>query len=244
MSLAFLTPAAGAVACSPVEREALAAGARLERRDGWNVVADFGAPVEEREACREAVGFADLSWLAKVEVQAGAVDLAAIVAECSGGERLELGCAGRARGVWWCPYTAERALVICEPAAGAELRGRLEEAADAVRGPASVVDVTAAHGALAIVGPLAREVFARFTAIDLRPRVTPVHAFRPGSLARVPGAILREAEERYLMLFGAALGRYMWTVVADAATHLGGAPVGVDALAPIEEPVEGMARRA
>jgi hypothetical protein len=29
--------------------------------------------------------------------------------------------------------------------------------------------------------------------------------------------VLREAEDRYLMLFGAALGEYMWTVVADAA---------------------------
>jgi heterotetrameric sarcosine oxidase gamma subunit len=244
VSLAFLTPAAGAVARSPMEREALAAGARLERRDGWNVAADFGAPDEERAVCRESVGFADLSWLAKIEIQAGAADLAAIVAEFSGGERLEPGRATRARGAWWCPYTAERALMICDPEAAVRHRPRLEEAARGVRGPASVVDMTTAQGALAIVGPLTREVFARFTAIDLRPGVTPVHAFRPGSLARVPGAILHEAEKRYLMLFGAALGRYMWTVVADAAAHLGGAPVGVDALVPIEEPVEGMAGRA
>jgi heterotetrameric sarcosine oxidase gamma subunit len=244
VSLAFLTPSPAAVARSPMEREALGAGARLERRDGWNVAADFGSPGEEREVCRDSAGFADLSWLTKVEVQAGAVDLAAIVAECSGGERLELGRATRAGAAWWCPYTAERALVICEPEAAAALRARLEEAAGAVPGPAGVVDLTAAHGALALVGPLAREVFARFTAIDLRPRVAPVHAFRPGSLARVPGAILREADERYLMLFGAALGRYVWTVVADAATHLGGAPVGVDALAPIEEPAVEVAGRA
>ena len=65
--------------------------------------------------------------------------------------------------------------------------------------------------------------------------VTPVHGFRPGSLARVPGAILREAEDRYLMLFGAALGRYIWTVVSDACASLGGAPVGVDALARVED---------
>ena len=32
------------------------------------------------------------------------------------------------------------------------------------------------------------------------------------------------------MLFGAALGQYVWTLVADAAEHLGGGPVGVDAL--------------
>ena len=31
------------------------------------------------------------------------------------------------------------------------------------------------------------------------------------------------------MLFGAALGEYVWTVVADAAGHLGGGPVGADA---------------
>jgi hypothetical protein len=73
-------------------------------------------------------------------------------------------------------------------------------------------------------------VFARFTAIDLRSQSTPVHGFRPGSVARTPGAILREAEDRWLMLFGAALGSYVWTVVADAAESLGGGPVGSEAL--------------
>jgi heterotetrameric sarcosine oxidase gamma subunit len=235
VSLAFLTPGAEAVARSPMEREALAAGARLERRDGWNIAVSFGGA--EREVCGESVGFADLSALGKIEIQASTAELAAIVAVGSRGERLELGRATRAAGAWWCPYTAERALVLCDPADAAPLRERLEEAAGAVQGLASVVDVTTAHGGLAIAGPLARELFARFTAIDLRPQVTPVCGFRPGSLARVPGAILREAEERYLMLFGAALGRYVWTVAADSAESLGGAPVGVDALGRIEDEV-------
>jgi heterotetrameric sarcosine oxidase gamma subunit len=235
VSLAFLTPGDGAVARSPMEREALAAGARIERRDGWNVSVAFEGPERERLACRETVGFADLSALGKIEIQANAAETAAIVAVGSRGERLELGRASRAAGAWWCPYTSERALVLCDPADAAPLRERLEEAAGDVQGPAGVVDVTTVHGALAIAGPLARELFARFTAIDLRPQVTPVRGFRPGSLARVPGAILREAEERYLMLFGAALGRYVWTVVADAAQSLGGAPVGVDAVGLIED---------
>jgi len=125
-------------------------------------------------------------------------------------------------------------VVLCETGDTAALRDHLTASAAGANGLASVIDTTTAQGAMTIVGPLARETFARFTAIDLRRSVTPLHAFRPGSVARTGGAILCEAPDRYLMLFGAALGQYVWTVVADAAGHLGGGPVGVDALEPID----------
>ena len=127
-------------------------------------------------------------------------------------------------------------MVLCSPTDTAALRDRLLASAAGANGLASVIDTTTSQGAMTILGPLARETFARFTAIDLRPQVTPVHAFRPGSVARTGGAILCEAPDRYLMLFGAALGQYVWTLVADAAGHLGGGPVGVDALEPLDPP--------
>jgi sarcosine oxidase gamma subunit len=92
------------------------------------------------------------------------------------------------------------------------------------------IEMTTSYAALTIAGPLSRELFARFCALDLRPQPAPPNAFRPGSVARTPGYVLRENGDRFLMLFGWALGRYMWETVADAAAHLGGAPVGVDAL--------------
>jgi heterotetrameric sarcosine oxidase gamma subunit len=227
-ALAFLSPGPGAVAKSPMEPGAAASGATFEERDGWKVAVSF--PSEDFSVA----GFADLSHLGKIELQAGAADLAAMVAAATGGASLELGRATRVRGAWWCPYSPTRAVVLCPPADTAALRDHLTASAADANGNSSVIDITAAQGAMTILGPFAREVFARFTAIDLRPQVTPVYGWRPGSVARTGGAILCEAPDRYLMLFGAAFGQYMWTTVADAAEHLGGGPVGVDALPPLD----------
>jgi glycine cleavage system aminomethyltransferase T len=165
-----------------------------------------GVRFEERDGWNVAVAseagsisWTDVSHLGKLEVHG------------SPPVELELGTAVRDGETWWCPVTKARTLVLCPSSETAALRDRLDH----------VVEVTTAYAALAISGPLAREVFARFCAIDLRPAVMPVGAFRPGSVARTPGMVLREAEDRYLMLFGAALGEYMWTVVADAAEGAG-----------------------
>jgi sarcosine oxidase subunit gamma len=101
-----------------------------------------------------------------------------------------------------------------------------------------VLDVTAQFAAITLAGPLARETIARFCALDLRPAHAPVAALRPGSVARMPGIVVREAEERYLLLFGAAYASYAWEVVADAGGRLGGAAVSEDALPPIDAPKE------
>jgi glycine cleavage system aminomethyltransferase T len=142
------------------------------------------------------VGWADASHLGKLELH--------------GGHGLELGTARRQGESWVCPVTKERALVI------GDIRSRKGDGA---------VDVTTGWAALRIQGPLARELLARFCALDLRPQITPPGAFRPGSVARTPGMVLCEAPDTYLALVGAALGEYLWTVVEDAGRHLGGGPM-------------------
>jgi heterotetrameric sarcosine oxidase gamma subunit len=217
-----------------MERAARAAGARFEAREGWNVAVGYASLEHERDACRTAAGWADVSHLGKLELHAAREDLQAIVAQAAGGAALELRAATRATDAWWLPLTADRALVVCEPAALGGVRERIEEAASSATKPVTIVDATCKYAALTLVGPLAREVFARFSALDLRPQVMPVGGFRPGSIARTPGMVVREAEDRFLLLFGWALGEYMWTVVEDAARSRGGGPVGADAL--VEEP--------
>jgi glycine cleavage system aminomethyltransferase T len=212
VNLEFLRPTAeDAVAHSPMERLAREAGARFEVRDGWNVAVEFpGAG-----PTGDTVSWADVSHLSKVELQgpSEAIDAAA-------GTELPFGTAVRKDDAWWCRLTATRALVI----------GKGGWASTTGADGLDVLDVTCNFAAITLLGPLARETFARFCALDLRPQVTPVHALRPGSVGRQPGLVIREDEERYLFLFGWATGEYMWGVVADAGGHLGGRPVGADAL--------------
>jgi glycine cleavage system aminomethyltransferase T len=212
VNLDFLrTAAEDAVAHSPMERLARDAGARFEVRDGWNVAVEF--PGAGGAGFNDTVSWADVSHLSKVELQgpSEAIDAAA-------GAELPFGTAVRRDDAWWCRLTDTRALVIGKRP---EVNGA--EGLD-------VLDVTCNFAAITVIGPLARETFARFCALDLRPQVTPVHALRPGSIGRQPGILIREDEERYLFLFGWATGEYMWGVVSDAGGHLGGAPVGADAL--------------
>jgi heterotetrameric sarcosine oxidase gamma subunit len=226
-----------AVARSPMERLARAEGARFELRDGWNVAVGYRTEVEQEvQAARDGVGWGDMSHLGKLELQGPGESLGSIVAGVAGSPPPHLGTAARAAGAWWCPLTPTRVLVIADAAAVAPLRERLADAVDGVP-QAGVVDVTTNFAALAVTGPQAREVLARFSALDLRPQRTPVGALRPGSIGRQPAILICEADNRYLFLFGWATAEYIWSVVADAGHHLGGRPIGTDALAALPGPV-------
>jgi heterotetrameric sarcosine oxidase gamma subunit len=179
-------------------RQALQAGARFETRDGWEVATGYANAADYSQT----VAFADRSHLAKLEL------LGASPVE------LQMGTAVNQDGAWWCPITPTRTLLLEEPGAR-----------NAGTGDAQVVDLTSNLAALALVGPQANELLARFCAIDARTKAMPVGAFRPGSVARTPGYVLRTGEQELLIMLGWALGAYLWDVVADAAEHLGGGPV-------------------
>ena len=157
-----------------MERSAAAAGAVFEVRDGWNVAISYGATAEqEATAAARSAGWADVSHLGKLELQGPAEALDAIATHC--GAALVLGEATRGGDAWWCRLTASRALVVGDVA---PLRERIQAAvAEAER--ATVVDVSTNFAALTLTGPQAREVLARFCALDLRPSQTPVRGAAP-----------------------------------------------------------------
>jgi heterotetrameric sarcosine oxidase gamma subunit len=236
-ALAFLEPDAATetvMARSAMERRVRAAGGSFERRGEWNIAVAYAAGAErERERLTRTVAFADRSHMTKLEVHAEPKALAAVLRDASGGAAvLEPGMAARTPGGWWCPITPSRALVLADSESGGEnpIRNSVTDVVVRAPGTVSVVDMTSGLAALTLAGPGSGELLARFCAIDVRQSVTPVNAFRPGSVARTPGYLLRERADRLLLLVGWALAEYLWDVVADAAEHLGGGPVGADAL--------------
>lgn len=236
MSFEFLSPDSAVAFAGPtppkrsqIESEHADQGADMAERAGWNVVADYGDPDRERSACASAVGVADLSCLGKIEIQADPAATASIVSSVAGGAALELGTAKRHEGTWWCPVTAGRVLAVTQPEDTSRVLSAVEDAAGGARF-ASVTELTAALGSNAVVGPLAREAFARATALDMRPEHFPDATFAPVSVARTPGMVLNQGGDRYLHLFGAGYAQYNWTVFEDAARGLGGRGVGLAAL--------------
>ena len=214
---------------SPVEWVHRDGSASYAERAGWRLVADYGDPAGEAAACERSVGVADLSHLGKLEIQGEAEAVSGIVASLAEGASVSPGQATLSHGVWWCPITPGRTLAVTPPEATARVRGELEAAA---AGDAfiSVCEQTTSFGSNAVVGPLARETFARSTALDLRPDVFVEGAFAPVSVARIPGMVLRVGTDSFLHLFGSGYANYVWSVFVDAAEHLGGRAVGVDAL--------------
>ena len=214
---------------SPVEWAHRDDSASYAQRAGWRLVVDYGDPAREAAACQRSVGVADLSHLGKLEVQGNAEAVLGIVASLAGGASLSPGQATLFHGVWWCPITPGRVLAVTPPEVTATVRDALESATS---GDAfvSVCEQTTSFGSNAVVGPLARETFARSTALDMRPDAFGEGAFAPVSVARIPGMVLRTGTDSFLHLFGSGYANYVWTVFVDAAKHLGGRAVGVDAL--------------
>ncbi len=222
---------------SNIEAELVAAGAQIEERGGWRVAASYGDTIAEKKACAESVGIAELSSLGITELLGTPAVIEAITSEVAG-TAAKLGEAVFAGGAWWCTVKPDRVLAITEPGSTAALRERLEAAAGSRNELVSVTDLTSTLTTFSYSGPLARDTFARITALDLREREFPVNGFLPGSVGRVPGLLLRQSQDSFLHTFGAASAQYMWESAIDAAEELGGRPVGIDALGPLGGAVE------
>jgi hypothetical protein len=118
-------------------------GATMVERHGRSVPANFGSAAGEAAACRSSVGLTERSDRATLEVRGPRAAVDQALAELAGvGPR-----------AWSARVASGRALVRCEGGDAATCSFALLRPDDA-----SVLDVSADHAAIDLVGPLAGEV--------------------------------------------------------------------------------------
>jgi sarcosine oxidase gamma subunit len=86
------------------------------------------------------------------------------------------------------------------------------------------LDLTCGWAAVRIGGAQVRELFARLSALDVRAKSFAPGDVMMGSVARCPGIVVNEGDDRLILMVGWEYGAYLWETVLDA-----GAPLGIAA---------------
>ena len=215
-----------ASALEPVLRQA---GGVLVLHDGRAVVAHYGSAAGELAACVSAVGVADRSDLAILQLDGPAAQLRQLSQRLAGCE-VAPGGAAHSAGAWWCAASPERMLVLVDASSGDRLHALLR-ARVARRSAVTLADRSSELAALAVVGRRASALLAELGVYgeSRNPRdVSPLTA-HTGAGAEV--LWLLESDDKALALMGAADAPLVWHAIERAGRPHGLCAVGQDALA-------------
>ena len=218
---------------SPVYRLNEAAGARFATYADTTLVADYGDPAVESDAARR-LGLCDLSVLPRIGFKgAGTLDWLAsrgvnLPAATNFADAQADGCTAAQLG-------PQEILVLSDIAGGSSLVGNLEadwHASDqAVRG--YPVPRRETHAWFRICGDRGAAMFAKMSAIDLRPHRFDNHRLTQTSIARATGIIIRNDVGNVLaydLLVEWTMADYYVPVLLDAMAEFEGRLIGHQAL--------------
>jgi len=167
---------------------------------------DAGATFEEREGWLVPVSLpGEEQWLQRV----GVADLSHLsIFEVRPSDPEVKG-----EDIVWYRISDRRSLALCPSTHAASVRADL--------GERFVLDLSGALSIIALVGPEASTVLRRLTHLH--------HLPASGEVAHINAHVLKVGQMTWIV-FAQEFGHYLWDVVVDRASALGGGPVGVDAL--------------
>jgi heterotetrameric sarcosine oxidase gamma subunit len=207
-----------------------ALGARFAEHGGWLVADGYTSAAEEARQARAAVGLVDASAGGKIGVRGAAVDQ--VLGHLGGKEPLAPGRVARlpldGAETLVGRVAPDELLLLTSGGDAADVCRRLA-VAGAQAGCAHVTDLTAALGAVELLGPAASRLLARLAPLDLSPRGLPPLALVAGEVARVRAIVVRldpSPLPTFLLLIPREYGESVWQAFVDAGRDLGLTPVG------------------
>ena len=223
---------------SPVHRMCAAAGATFVPLGDAMLAVDYGEPDEERAAARR-LGLCDLSILPRVGFKGAGTRrwLASRKVSLPAATNF---AARQADGALAAQLGPEEVMVLTDVAGRSTLPDRLREAWPRSKRKRRGYPVPRgdSHAWFRVCGECAAEMFAKLSAIDLRPRKFADHRVAQTSIARATGIVIRNdsaAVLTYELLVDWAMADYYVPVLLDAMAEFDGRLVGHAALVGLEE---------
>jgi sarcosine oxidase subunit alpha len=219
---------------SPFHHAHVGLGARFVDRHGWSVPDVYASSADdEARRARATVGLADVSAGGALGIRGDSVE--ALIPKMAGVAAPPPGRAVRVR-LNGAPalvgrLAAEDMLVLTHAADREDVARALTGAADAV-GCAHVTDLTSAFAALDLIGPLAPDLLARCSPLDLSPVAAPALHVVQGEVARVRAIVIvldSPAAPAYRVLVSREHGEFVWTAIVSAGRDLDLVPLGAAA---------------
>jgi aminomethyltransferase len=215
-----------------------ALGGRLIEFGGWLMPVQYGSIIEEHRTVRGRVGLFDLSHMGELYVEgvdAGQALAAALVSDPSslaiGRAQYSMICApdgGIIDDLIVYRLAEARFLVVANAGNAAVVSDALAERLDGFR--AVLDDRSLATGLLAVQGPLAADVLAPLTDVDLG--ALRYYAAAEGSVAGIEGLVARTGytgEDGFEVFVEMSRTVDLWAVLLDAVRAAGGLPIGLGA---------------
>jgi aminomethyltransferase len=215
-----------------------ALGGRLIEFGGWLMPVQYGSIIEEHRTVRGRVGLFDLSHMGELYVEgvdAGPALAAALVSDPSslaiGRAQYSMICApdgGIIDDLIVYRLAEARFLVVANAGNAAVVSDALAERLGGFR--AVLDDRSLATGLLAVQGPLAADVLAPLTDVDLG--ALRYYAAAEGSVAGIEGLVARTGytgEDGFEVFVETSRTVELWAALLDVVRAAGGLPIGLGA---------------
>jgi len=212
-------------------------GALMAELDGWHQPLHYGNCENELKMLRENVGIHDLSPRGVVRLLGdGAISLAARLS--SGQKELAIGRARECRiaaesktaSVLELRLTRDEIVFLTAPGDAGFVTDYLRAS------PAScihAVDISSGLAGAGIYGPKAAFLLSMITESDVSAEALPGLHCVQSRFAHVHGLLIRQdvsLAPAYQLYFAREYGEYIWEAITQAARHIGGGPVGTEAV--------------
>ena len=222
---------------SAMARLELSQGAVMAELDGWRQPLHYGDGASELKMLREIVGIHDLSPRGAVRLL-GEGAIAAATGLFSSQKELAIGQAREGRiaaengttPLLELRLAGDEFIFLTAPGDAESVTEYLQ------RSPAScvhTVDISSGLAGAGIIGPQAVFLLSMITELDVSTEaLRDLHCVQ-SRFTDVPGLLVRQdvgPAPAYQLYFPREYGEYIWEAITQSARHIGGGPVGTEAI--------------